>query len=79
MLAYPLKLMLQAVEAQGGPAAVAEVKCRAGVPLEKTCRMNELCADETCQRLFAAAGDVLALRLEETCALLAETFLQDTR
>ena len=79
MLGYPFKPMLQAIEDKGGVDAVAEVKRRAGVPPEKTYRMNEIYADEECQRLFAAAGDVLALRLQETCDLWAEMFLQDTR
>ncbi len=78
MLGYPLKVMFRMVEAKGGSSAVAEVKRRAGVPLEKTYRMNDIYADEECMRLFAATGDVLARGLQETCDVFAETFLQDT-
>ncbi len=79
MLGYPFKPMLQAIEAKGGSAAVAEVKRRAGVPPERTYRMNETYADDECQRLLVAAGDFLDLCLEETCDLWAEAFLKDTR
>ena len=79
MLGYPFRPMLQAIEVRGGPAAVAEVKRRAGVPPDRTYRMSETYADEECQRLLAAAGEVLGLRTEETCDLWAEAFLKDTQ
>lgn len=79
MLGYPFRPMLQAVEAKAGAAAVAEVKRRAGVPADRVYRMSETYADEECQRLLAAAGEVLDLSVEETCDLWAEAFLQDTQ
>ena len=41
--------------------------------------MNKIYADEECQRLFVAAGDVLALSGEEICDLWAEAFMKDTQ
>ena len=79
MLGYPFRPMLQAIEARGGAAAVAEVKRRAGVPPERVYRMSETYPDAECQRLLAAAGEVLALSVEETCDLWAAAFLQDTQ
>ena len=79
MLGYPFRPMLQAVEAKGGPAAVAEVKRRAGVPQNRTYRISEIYSDEECQRLLAAAGEVLDLTVEEICDLWAEAFLKDTQ
>ena len=57
MLGYPFRPLLQAVEAKGGAAAVAEVKRRAGVPQDRTYRMSEIYSDAECQRLLAAAGE----------------------
>ncbi|MDJ0951526.1 MAG: heme NO-binding domain-containing protein [Alphaproteobacteria bacterium] len=78
MLGYPFRPLLQAIEAKGGPAAVAEVKRRAGVPADRVYRMSETYLDEECQRMMAATGEVLGLGLEETCDILAEAFLKDT-
>ena len=41
--------------------------------------MSETYADAECQRLLAAAGEVLGLSVEETCDLWAEAFLEDTQ
>ena len=79
MLGYPFGPLLQAIETKGGPDAVAEVKRRAEVPADRTYRMAETYADEECQRLLAAACNVLALDAEETCELWAEAFLEDTQ
>ncbi len=79
MLGYPFRPLLQAVEAKGGEAAVAEAKRRAGVPPDRVYRMSEIYADEECQRLLAAAGEVLGLGVEDTCDLWAEAFLKDTQ
>ena len=79
MLGYPFRPMLQAVEAKGGPAAVAEVKRRAGLPPDRTYRMSETYSDEEFQRVLAAAGDVLALQVAETCEFWADAFLKDTQ
>lgn len=79
MLGYPFRPLLQAVQTQGGLAAVAEVRRRAGVPPERTYRMAETYEDEECRRLLAAAGEVLALRVEETCEVWADAFLKDTQ
>lgn len=79
MLGYPIRPLLQAVEAKGGAAVVAEVKRRAGVPAERAYRMSEIYADEEAQRLLAAACEVLGLDLAEICDLWAEAFLMDTQ
>ena len=79
MLGYPFRPLLQAVEAKGGPAALAEVKRRADVPADRTYRMSEIYADEECQRLLAAACEILALDEDEVCDLWAEAFLKDTQ
>lgn len=79
MLGYPFRPLLQAIEAKGGAAAVAEAKRRAGVPPDRVYRMSETYGDEECQRLLAAAGEVLGLGVEETCDLWAAAFLEDTQ
>ena len=79
MLGYPFRPLLQAVQTKGGLAAVAEVRRRARVPPERTYRMAETYEDEECRRLLAAAGEVLALRVEETCEVWADAFLKDTQ
>ena len=79
MLGYPFRPLLQAIEAKAGPAAVAEVKRRAGVPADRTYRMSEIYEDEECQRLLSVAGEVLGLDVAEICDLWAVAFLKDTQ
>lgn len=79
MLGYPFRPLLQAIEVKAGPGAVDQAKRRAGVPPERVYRMSETYDDEECQRLLAAAGEVLALGVEETCDAWAEAFLRDTQ
>ncbi len=79
MLGYPFKPLLQAIETKGGPDAVAEVMRRAGVPTDRTYRMSEIYADEECQRMLTAAGEVLSLSAADTCEAWAEAFLEDTQ
>ena len=79
MLGYPFRPLMNAIEAQGGPEAVAQVKRRAGVPADRAYRMSEIYADEECQRVLAAAGEVLSLDTEAICDLWAAAFLEDTQ
>ncbi|WP_299396877.1 heme NO-binding domain-containing protein [Pelagibius sp.] len=79
MLGYPFRPLLQAIEAAGGMAAVGEVKRRAGVPAGRTYRMSEVYSDTECQRVLAAAVDVLGRSAEEICDLWAAAFLEDTQ
>ena len=79
MLGYPFRPLMNAILAKGGPEAAAEVKRRAEVPPERSYRMSEIYADEECQRLLAAAGDVLAMTAEQVCEIWADAFLEDTQ
>ena len=79
MLGYPFRPLLQAIEDEAGAEAVAAVKHRAGVPPDRTYRISETYADAECQRLLAAACEVLALTVEQTCDRWAEAFLKDTQ
>ena len=79
MLGYPFRPLLQAIEAEGGAAAVAEVMRRADVPADRRYRMSEIYADAECQRLLTAAGEVLGLHDEEICDRWAAAFLKDTQ
>ena len=79
MLGYPFRPLLQAIESTAGAEAVAEVKRRAEVPPDRAYRMSEIYPDAECQRLLAAACEVLDLSVEEACDLWAEAFLADTQ
>ena len=72
MLGYPLKLLLNAVETCLGPSAVAETLAEAGLPSDRSYRLNEPYSDSEAQRLTAAA--LRRISLED----VAEAFFKDT-
>lgn len=71
------KLLLDMVESAGGPEAVAKVKRRSDVPLDKEYNMNEVYDDGEWQRLFASTCDVLQLSREQAIEAFADYFYED--
>lgn len=71
------KILLDLVESAGGQEAVAEVKRRSGVPLDKEYNMNEVYDDGEWQRLLAATCDVLQLSREQAIEAYADAFHKD--
>jgi hypothetical protein len=73
VLGYPLKVVLQAIEKRHGPEAVIRTLEEAGVPTDRTYRLNEMVDDDEARRLSAVAFQRLSQ--EE----IAEAFFEDTR
>jgi hypothetical protein len=73
MLGYPLKLVLSAIEKRHGPDGLARVLENAGLPRDRTYRLNEPYDDSEAQQLTAAALQFVSL--EE----IAQAFFDDTR
>ena len=71
------KLLFDLVESLVGAEAVSEVKRRAGVPADKTFRMDEAYDDEEWRRLLAAACDVLEVSQQQAEETYADFFLID--
>ena len=72
MLGYPIKLLLNAIEATGGPEAVAQTLVEAGLPADRSYRLNEPYPDSEFQRLSVAAFQRVSAQD------VAEAFFQDT-
>ena len=72
MVGYPLKLILKAIETRHGHDAVVQTLREAGLPADRSYRLNEPYADSEVQRLGAAA--FRRISVED----IAETFFQDT-
>ena len=72
MLGYPLKLLLNLVEERYGREGVSRALAEAGLPSDRTYRLNEPYSDNEAQRLTAAAFQHLSL--EE----IAAAFFKDT-
>src|SRR5262245_29847866 len=72
MLGYPLKTLMTAIEKLHGREAVVETLREAGLPLDRTYRLDMPYADTEVQRLTAAASQRLSV--ED----IAEAFFQDT-
>ena len=72
MLGYPLKLVLNAVEKRHGREGVLRVLQAAGLPADRTYRLNESYDDAEAQRLSAAAFKEVDL------ADVAQAFFDDT-
>jgi hypothetical protein len=72
MLGYPLKLLMIAIERRHGPEVVAQTLTEAGLPADRTFRMNEPYSDSEAQRLSVAAFKHISMRD------IAETFFTDT-
>ena len=72
MLGYPLKLLLNLIEERYGREGVSRALAEAGLPADRTYRLNEPYWDNEAQRLTAAAFQHLSL--EE----IAAAFFKDT-
>ena len=73
LLGYPLKLLLNAIEARHGHEAVVQALAEAGLPADRVYRLNEPYADSEAQRLTVAASQRISV--ED----IAEAFFEDTR
>jgi hypothetical protein len=73
MLGYPLKLLLNTIEARHGHEAVIQALAEAGIPTDRTFSLNEPYPESEAQRLSAAAFRWITL--ED----IAEAFFEDTR
>ncbi len=71
------KVLLDVVEAEGGPAAVADMKRRAAVPADRRFRLDTVYPDDECQRLFKAAGEVLGASQADLETVYADYFCRD--
>ena len=72
MLGYPLKLVLNAIEERYGREAVVQTLKDAGIPLDRTYRLNESYDDGEARRLTTAAFKRL------TGEDVAQAFFDDT-
>ena len=71
------KVLLDLVEERSGPAAVSEVRERAGVAPGQVFRLGESYPDDEWRRLLGAACDLLGLTEEELLEAYAEVFYRD--
>ena len=72
MLGYPLKLLLHTIENRYGPEAVKQTLLDAGLPADRTYRMNVSYPDSEARLVTEAASRRL------TMDDVAEAFFQDT-
>jgi hypothetical protein len=72
LLGYPLQLVLNAIEARHGNAAVIQTLTEAGLPADRVYRLNEPYADIEAQRLSASAFQRISM--ED----IAKAFFDDT-
>jgi hypothetical protein len=77
MIGLIQKILLDLVESRGGRAGADEVKRRAGVPIDRTFRLDTVYPDDEWQALFAAACEVLALPRETVLEAYADCFCRD--
>ncbi len=73
------KLLMDFVEVSAGPEAVAEVKRRAEVPIDKVFRMDEVYDDAEWRRLLGATCAVLDLTPEQAEEAYADFFFKDSQ
>jgi len=73
VLGYPLKTVLNLIEKRHGPEAVVQTLKDAGLPADRTYRLNEPYDDDEAQRLTAAAFELVSI--DE----VAKAFFDDTR
>lgn len=72
------KVLFDLVEQVGGPAAVAEVRLRAGIPDDRNFRIGTVYPDDEWQRLLAATCAVLGKPQDEIERAYAEFFGRDS-
>jgi hypothetical protein len=77
MMGLIQKVLLDLVEERGGPAAVSEVRDRAGVAPGHVFRLGENYPDDEWRRLLGAACDLLGLTEEELVEIYADVFCRD--
>ena len=71
------KILLDMVEGEADAAAVAEVKRRAEVPVDRVFRLDTVYPDDEWQRLLAAACEVLQVTREQAMEIYARYFCED--
>jgi hypothetical protein len=72
------KLFMDMIQALGGDAAVAEIKKKAGLPLDTVFQINEVYPDDEWQRLLAAGLKVLNITPEQADEYYADYFGKDS-
>src|SRR5277367_4562960 len=77
MIGLIQKVLLDLVEERGGPAAVSEVRVRAGVAPGQVFRLGESYPDDEWRRLLGAACDLLGLTEEDLLEIYADAFCRD--
>ena len=77
MVGLVQKLLLDMIESNAGADSVREVKRRAGVPEDKTFRMDEAYDDDEWRRLLAATCEVLNITQEQAEEAYADFFFED--
>src|SRR5688572_9299891 len=65
------------VEGEAGPDAVVAVKRQAGVPEDRTFRLDTVYPDAEWKLLFAAACDVLKVSRQQAIEVYADYFCRD--
>ena len=78
MVGLVQKLLLDLIESSADADAVREVKRRAGVPEDKTFRMDVAYDDEEWRRLLAATCEVLNVTQEQAEEAFADFFYKDS-
>jgi hypothetical protein len=71
------KILLDMVEGEAGAAAVAEVKRRAEVPVDRVFRLDTVYPDDEWQRLLASACEVLQVTRAQAMEVYARYFCED--
>lgn len=71
------KILIDLIESKAGDEGAAEVKRRAGVPLEERFRLDAVYPDEQWQRLLRAACEVLGVTQDDAEIAYADFFARD--
>jgi hypothetical protein len=71
------KVLFDLVDVVGPAGAADEIKRRAGIPTDRTYRIDVVYPDEEWRRLLAAASEVLAIPRAELMDAYAEHFYRD--
>lgn len=71
------KTMIDLIEEKGGAAAVAAVREKAAIPVDRVFRIGDVYPDDEFQRLLAATCEVLNVKAEQAFDAFAEVFFKD--
>lgn len=72
------KILFDLIETSAGADALAEVKRRAEIPVDKVFRIDEVYDDEEWRRMFAATCNVLNITQEQAEEVFADFFYKDS-